>query len=81
VRVRPATSLAQPRYSHAPMVDLTSGVPVHDGVTAEVEDVFVEDVVTIVEDEVVEEVVRIVDEVDDATEVDEEVVATGIISF
>ena len=63
------------------MVDLTSGVPVHDGVTAEVEDVFVEDVVTIFEDEVVEEVVRIVDEVDDATEVDEEVVATGIISF
>ena len=34
------------------------------------------------EDELVEEVVvRIVDEVDDATEVDEEVVATGIISF
>jgi hypothetical protein len=70
------------------MVDLTSGVPVHDGVTAEVEDIFVEDVVTIVEDEVVEEVVRIVeevvrivDEVDDATEVDEEVLATGIISF
>ncbi len=67
MRVRPATSLAQPRYSHVPIVDLTSGVPVQDGVTAEVENV------------VVEEVVTIVDEVDDITELDEEVVAAGIV--
>jgi hypothetical protein len=81
VRARPATSLAQPRYSHSPMVEPTSGVPAQDGAAAAVEEV-VEDAVTIVDDEVLEEVVvRIVDEVDDATEVDEEVVATGIISL
>jgi hypothetical protein len=63
------------------MLELTPGVPGQDGAAAEVEDV-VEDVATIVHDEVLEEVVvRIVDEVDDATEVDEEVVATGIISL
>jgi hypothetical protein len=81
VSARPATSLAQPRYSHVPMVELTSGTPGQDGAAAEVEDV-VEDVVAIVDDEVVEElVVRIADEVDDAREIDEEVVATGIISL
>ncbi len=64
------------------MVELTAGTPVQDGMAAEVEDVVVEDAITVVDDEVVEEVVgRIVDEVDDATEMDEEVVATGTISF
>lgn len=56
-------------------------MPGQDGAAAEVEDV-VEDAATIVDDEVLEEVVvRIVDEVDDATEIDEKVVATGIISL
>lgn len=31
MRARPATSLAQPRYSQLPMVELIFGVPVQDG--------------------------------------------------
>ena len=80
MRARPATSLAQPRYSHGPTVELTSGVPGQDGAAAEVEGV-VEDAATIVDDEVLEVVRRIVDEMDDATEIDEKIVATGIISL